>query len=95
MVQVLSFRAASPAVVPAEGGALLELIVSFGIIAIMPTVFWTVLICLSSSAYGTPLPTWVACGISGLILTFLIGIWAAFVARSAFIADPKEGGPNG
>ena len=79
MVQVLSFRAASPAVVPAEGGALPELIVSFGIIAVMPTVFWTVLICLSSSAYGTPLPTWVACGISGLILTFLIGIWAAFV----------------
>lgn len=78
MVQVQSITEAVPAQPAVLRGLLFEQLVSLLIIAVAPTVFWTGLICIGASAYGSPIAMWAACAISVLIFTFLVCVWAAF-----------------
>jgi hypothetical protein len=101
MVQVQSIRLAAirqaairPAVIAGPGSkrALIsERFFGFMIIAVAPTLFWTAMIYVVTSANGTPVATWAACCIAALMFTFLFCVWAAFaVARKTDTAEQDD-----
>ena len=55
-----------------------ERVVGLAIVAVAPTIFWTVLLCFGAWAYGAQLPLWVACTVAAVMFTFLVCIWAGF-----------------
>ena len=77
MGQVQSIRQAA-IVVPDRRALISGRFLGFLIVAVAPTLFWTAMIYVVTSANGTPVATWAACSIAALMFTFLFCVWAAF-----------------
>ncbi len=78
MVQVQSIRQAAIVELDTKRAFFSGRFLGFLIIAVAPTLFWTAMIYVVTSANGTPVATWAACCIAALMFTFLFCVWAAF-----------------
>jgi ABC-type Na+ efflux pump permease subunit len=64
-------------------------LIGLTIIAVAPTIFWTVMLNCCAWAYGRPLTFWASAVVATVMFAFLTCIWASFALSERRASDAE------